>query len=116
MESLRKKSEFTKVYFKGKRLNTKHLTLFVLEDNPIQELKLGIVVKKKLGSSVKRNRLRRLLKNSFRMIEKKIYKGLAVLAVFRPLDNLDPFSLNVWNIKNEIKNSLLKAGILKEQC
>lgn len=116
MESLRKKSEFTKVYFKGKRLNTKHLTLFVLEENPNQNLKLGIVVKKKLGSSVKRNRLRRLLKNSFRMIEGNLNKGLAVLVVFRPIENLDPFSLNAWNLKNEIKNSLNKLSLVTEKC
>ncbi len=60
---LKKEKDFKTVFNKGKRLFASNLTLVYL---PSQELKAGYAVSKKHGGSVKRNRIKRLLRESFR--------------------------------------------------
>ncbi len=60
---LKKEKDFNLVFSKGKKLYSSSITLIYL---PAKELKAGFAVSKKHGGSVKRNRIKRLLKESFR--------------------------------------------------
>ncbi len=60
---LKKEKDFNKVFKEGKRLFSNSLTLVYL---PSKELKVGFAVGKKHGGSVQRNRIKRLLRESFR--------------------------------------------------
>ena len=60
---LKKEKDFNRVFKYGKRLFSASLTLVYL---PSEKLKAGFVVGKKYGGSVKRNRIKRLLRESFR--------------------------------------------------
>ncbi len=60
---LKKEKDFSLVFSKGKRLFSDALTLVYI---PADELKCGYAVGKKHGGSVKRNRLKRLMRESFR--------------------------------------------------
>lgn len=60
---LKKEKDFKLVFNKGKRLYSSSLTLVYL---PSKELKVGYAVSKKHGGSVQRNRIKRLLRESFR--------------------------------------------------
>ena len=60
---LKKEKDFNLVFNKGKRLFSSNLTLVYL---PSKELKAGFAVSKKHGGSVTRNRVKRLLRESFR--------------------------------------------------
>ena len=60
---LKKEKDFKTVFNKGKRLFSSSLTLIYL---PSSELKAGFAVSKKHGGSVNRNRIKRLLRESFR--------------------------------------------------
>jgi ribonuclease P protein component len=60
---LKKEKDFNLVFNKGKRLYSSSLTLVYL---PSSELKAGFAVSKKHGGSVTRNRVKRLLRESFR--------------------------------------------------
>ncbi len=60
---LKKEKDFELVFRKGKKLFSSCLTLVFL---PANELKAGFAVSKKHGGSVKRNRIKRLLRESFR--------------------------------------------------
>ena len=66
---LKKEKDFNLVFNKGKRLYSSNLTLVYL---PSKELKAGFAVSKKHGGSVKRNRIKRLLRESFRSFTPKI--------------------------------------------
>jgi ribonuclease P protein component len=62
---LRKRAEYRAVYDQGRRIPAGHLVLFVLE----QELgfpRIGITATRRVGSAVRRNRARRLVKEAFR--------------------------------------------------
>ena len=60
---LKKEKDFKAVFNKGKRLFSSNLTLVYL---PSDSLKVGYAVSKKHGGSVIRNRIKRLLRESFR--------------------------------------------------
>ena len=60
---LKKEKDFNLVFKKGKRLYGKNLTLIYF---PAPFFKVGYVVSKKHGNSVKRNKIKRLMRESFR--------------------------------------------------
>lgn len=60
---LKKEKDFNLVFNKGKRLFSSCLTVVYF---PSKNLKAGFAVSKKHGGSVKRNRIKRLLRESFR--------------------------------------------------
>ena len=60
---LKKEKDFNLVFGKGKRIFSKSFTLIYF---PAKFLKVGFAVSKKHGGSVKRNRIKRLLRESFR--------------------------------------------------
>ena len=61
---LKKEKEFQKVFHKGKRLFSPSLTIIYFTSD---KLKMGISVGKKHGKSVQRNRIKRLLREAFRL-------------------------------------------------
>ena len=68
MESLKKTAQFAEVYEKGKAYGSRLLVLYVLNsDEDREEGRLGISVSKKVGGSVVRHRIRRLIRESFRL-------------------------------------------------
>lgn len=73
-ESLKKNYEFRLVYRKGKSFANKYLVLYKYKtDNKLN--KLGISVSKKVGNSVVRSRVTRLIRESYRLNEENIQKG-----------------------------------------
>ena len=60
---LKKEKDFNLVFKKGKRLYSESLTVIYF---PSKQIKAGFAVSKKHGGSVKRNRIKRLLRESFR--------------------------------------------------
>ena len=69
---LKKEKDFNLVFKKGKRLYSRALTVVYF---PSKELKAGFAVSKKHGGSVKRNRIKRLLRESFRSFTPDIGKN-----------------------------------------
>ena len=62
------------VYKKGKRSYHKNFTLYCLP-NGLSCNRLGIKAGKKLAGAVRRNRVRRLVKESYRLLESEIKTG-----------------------------------------
>ena len=62
--SLSKNSDF-KSLLSGKKITNKYLTIFFkkLSDKNKKKLNLGIIAKKKIGNAVKRNLIKRRIKN-----------------------------------------------------
>lgn len=72
-ESLKKNYEFRIVYRKGKSLANKHLVLYKYRNNKTNN-RVGISVSKKVGNSVVRSRVTRLIRESYRLNEEHIEK------------------------------------------
>ena len=81
-ESLKKSSDFKNVYTKGKSYANKYLVMYVLE-NDIGKNRIGISVSKKVGNSVVRHRITRLIRESYRLHENIFNSGLDIVVVAR---------------------------------
>ncbi len=80
--SLKKNFQFRIVYNRGKSASNKYLVLYVLKNGSDQN-RIGFSVSKKVGKSVVRNRVRRLIKESYRLTEEDVQKGLDLVFIAR---------------------------------
>jgi ribonuclease P protein component len=80
---LRKGWEFEEVYSKGKRLHGEGFTL-ICQPNPTGASRLGISVHRKIRGAVKRNRLKRIIRESFRLWQKHYPAGADIVFAVRP--------------------------------
>lgn len=65
-EKIRRKKDYANIYRQGKRSYSEHFTV-ITNFNQTGVNRLGIAVSKKVGNSVKRNRIKRLLREFFRL-------------------------------------------------
>ena len=88
---------YSKAYAKGAKFVGKHVIAYVLKDLKAKKLqnahplklmvnRIGLTVSKKLGCAVVRSRVKRILREGLRQVEKKyeIEKGYLVVLVARP--------------------------------
>ena len=81
-DSLRKNRDFQIVFKTGKSYANKILVMYVKE-NGTEKNRLGISVSKKVGNSVVRHRVKRLIKESYRLREKVFNSGLDIVIIAR---------------------------------
>ena len=81
-ESLKKNRDFQIVYKEGKSLANRYLVLYVKE-NGMEINRLGISVSKKVGNSIVRHRLTRLIRESYRLQEDMFNSGLDMVVIAR---------------------------------
>lgn len=82
-ESLKKNYEFQSVYRKGRSYANKFFIMYVLK-NQSDRNKIGISVSKKVGNSIVRHHVTRLVRESYRLHEKVFNNGLNIVIVARP--------------------------------
>jgi len=80
--SVKKNSEFIKVYQNGKSYANKYLVMYVLKNRP-EVNRFGITVSKKVGNSVVRHRVTRLIRESVRLNQEQFEKGFDIVIVAR---------------------------------
>lgn len=81
-ESLKKNRDFQMVYRQGTSYANRYLVMYVKE-NHLEKNRIGISVSKKVGNSVVRHRLTRLIRESYRLNEQKFCSGLDIVVVVR---------------------------------
>ena len=81
-ESLRKNQQFQFVYKNGKSYANKYMVMYV-KKNGLEINRLGISVSKKVGNSVVRHRVKRLIKESYRLHENVFNSGLDIVIIAR---------------------------------
>ena len=81
-DSLKSNQEFRTVYKNGRSRANSYLVVYLLE-NSSDRNRLGISVSKKVGNSVVRHRLKRLIKESYRLHENMFNSGLNIVVIAR---------------------------------
>lgn len=81
-ESLKKNHQFQFVYKNGKSYVNKYLVMYIKE-NGLERNRVGISVSKKVGNSVVRHRVTRLIRESYRLHESVFNSGLDIVVVAR---------------------------------
>lgn len=82
IESLKNSYQFGHVYKNGVSRANKDLVMYVL-DNGSESNRLGISVSKKVGNSVVRHHMCRLIRETYRLHENMFNSGLDIVVVVR---------------------------------
>ena len=82
VESIRKNEDFRTCYKSGKSYANKYLVVYIRE-NGTDHNRIGISVSKKVGNSVVRHRIKRLVHESYRLHEGEFDSGSDIVVVGR---------------------------------
>ena len=102
-ESLKKNRDFQNVYKQGKSYANKYLVMYVMK-NQTDKNRIGISVSKKVGNSVIRHHLTRLIRESYRLHEDVFDSGLDIVIIARNSAREIGF--------HEVESALLHLGSL----
>lgn len=103
-ESLKKNRDFQLIYKEGKSCANRYLVLYVRK-NGLAKSRLGVSVSKKVGNSVVRHRITRLVRESYRLQEDMFNSGLDMVVIARVNAKGRTFE--------EIRSALLHLGKLQ---
>ncbi len=105
-QPLRLNFEFSRVYNKGRFLADRHVVLHYLR-RPGRANRLGVTASRKIKGSVRRNRVKRLLRESYRLIETQLLPGYDLILVGRETQDQPDYHI----ISREVEHLLQRAGI-----
>ncbi len=103
-ESLKKNPDFQNVYRRGKSCANRYFVMYTLE-NGTGGNRIGISVSKKVGNSVVRHRVKRLVREAYRLQEEKFASGLDLVVIAR----VTAKNISYW----ETESALLHLGGLQ---
>ena len=109
MKTLKKNYEFQNVLNKGKFYIGKQITIYIAE-NKQSTNRFGITVSKKTCNAVKRNHIKRKIRENYRLIQNKLKQGYNIVFLWTkkmPIEKAD-----FYIIKQDIENAFKKSGIL----
>lgn len=107
-ESLKKNAQFRFVYSRGKSIANRYLVMYIIK-NGKDINRLGISVSKKVGNSVVRSRVTRLIRESYRLKEDEILLGWDIVIIARPSSN----GITYTEISKSLYHLLKKHNLLK---
>ena len=119
---LRENHLFSKVYAAKNRAGGRYVTVYVLKDLHAARLKkenprkqkinrMGISVTKKVGNAVKRNRVKRIIREAYRQIEHEtpLVKGKLIVISAKE----ESVKVKTGEIKGELQRAFEKLEMLK---
>lgn len=99
---------FRQVYSKGRYFAEQYLVLYILKNNE-QYNKIGFSVSKKIGNSVVRNRVKRLMRENFRKISNGVKPGYYIIFTAR----VGSKEANYYDIERCMKRAIKRAKLFK---
>ena len=79
---LKKNDDFRLVYSKGRSKANRFFIIYILKSGNDYN-RIGVSVSKKVGNSVERHKIKRLVKESYRLHEKMFNSGLDIVVIAR---------------------------------
>ena len=108
--TLKKNYEFRYVLNKGKAYYGNQIIVYINKNKKGTNI-LGIAINTKLGKAVKRNNVKRLIRENYRIINKEIEQGYNIVFLWNKNKNIE--QANYFEIKNDMKNIFKRAKLLK---
>lgn len=107
---IKKNYEFKNFFSKGKFYHGEYIHMYI-HQNKLEFNKLGIAISKKTGNAVNRNRIKRLIRENYKIHEENIKTGYNILITFNNKEKNIKQS-NFYNIKEDFYKIFKKANIL----
>ena len=106
---LRKNKQFEYVYKKGERFYSKNISLFFTKSK-FQTVKVGFSVSKKIGKSVVRSRVKRVMTEAFNVLLPRVNQTYNYIFSAKP----EIVSLSFLEVLKEMETCLKKANLLND--
>jgi ribonuclease P protein component len=107
MERLRRAEDFKRLREEGQVFRHSFVVLS-LAANGLPHNRYGFITPKRLGNAVKRNRIRRLFRESVRLLHLKLTPGYDVIFIARYPGVGQPFA----SIQDAVHKTLERAGLI----
>src|SRR5207249_11134839 len=110
-EHLRRPAEFRRVYERRRSASDAWLIVYGCE-NGLSFLRLGLSVSRKVGGATKRNRLRRLYREAFRLTRSEMPAGLDLVLIPRTpeLPSLEELKRSLPKLVRQIARKLAREA------
>ncbi len=105
--TIKENSDFKRAYYKGKSVIRKRIVVYYRK-NRLNVTRLGITVSTKVGKAVLRNKIRRFVRESFRLLPGKI-NGYDIVIVARRASAFASFC----DINKDMESALNECSLLK---
>lgn len=106
---LRKNIEFKKIYKYGKNYWNRNFILYIRK-NKLNETRVGFTISKKIGNAVTRNKIRRRMKEAYRLNFEKIKPGYDLIFIPKkhivdiPYNELEGSMIHIMKISGVSKS------------
>ena len=104
----KKNFQFRYVYQKGKSFANRRLVMYLIK-NGTQENRLGISVSKKVGKSVVRSHITRLIRESYRSLESEIKHGYDIVVIAR----VSCKDASYWEVRESLRHLMKKQNLIR---
>ena len=124
LRAIRENHLYSKAYAKGKKFVGRRVVVYALPDYAAGRLqkadpmhrrqnRIGITVTKKTGGAVQRNRIKRIIREAYRCLEKElaIKKGFLLVIVARP----SALNAKMGDISSDLSAAFEKLMLLAEK-
>ena len=88
LNTLKKNYEFKNVMSRGQYCCGKYITIYITKNN-LQKNAIGIAVSTKSAKAVKRNRIKRLIRENYRLKKEKLKKGNNIVFLWNQKNSVD---------------------------
>ncbi len=109
---LKKNYEFKKVLSKGKYYSGQNIDAFIKDNNKNYNF-LGLAISVKTAKAVKRNKIKRLIRENYKEQEMKIKTGKSIVFLWKK--QVDVKNATYKNIKKDMDTIFDKANLKIEQ-
>ena len=107
---LRRKEDFDLIYKKGRSVGERYIVLFYMK-NGLSYNRIAFLASKKVGNSVKRNRARRLMRESVRISDAEIRQGYDLIIIARNTIN----GKKCADVKKSIEAALRRLKVIEKK-
>lgn len=108
LNTIRENYLFTRLYSKGKSCSGRNIALYYLKNYGGKSTRIGITVSKARGKAVVRNRIKRRIKESLRLLYPFMKEGYLIVAVARQASVYATYG----EISEELYDLLKRAALL----
>ena len=105
---LKKNYEFRKILSKGKYFSGRNIEAFIKENNKNYNF-LGLAISVKTAKAVKRNHIKRLIRENYKILEPEIKNGKSIVFLWKK--GVDVRNATFENVENDMNFIFDKADI-----
>ncbi len=108
-EAIKLNKDFKRLYYRGNSSVKSNVVVYVLK-NRTNSNRLGLTCGKSIGKAVRRNRVKRLLKEGYRLLEDRLLSGYDIVLVARTRC----LGSKQIHILRDLESAFISLGILEK--